>query len=98
MTYAIIDPRQRSLLRSAILVLGSLLSALLMSGWPDDRASLKLAIPSFVALFGFADTFRCLRSRWNFYHGAVVLMLYMDVMALAIILFLFLYPYGQWIM
>jgi hypothetical protein len=93
-----VDPRRGSLLRSALLVLGSLLAAILMAGWPDDRPTLKLAIPTVIALIGFADTFRCLRHRWDFYHGAVVLMLYMDVMALSVILFLFLYPYGEWIM
>lgn len=98
MAHAIINPRRTSLFRSTTLVLGSLFTALLISGWPDDRASMKLAVPALIATIGFADTFRCLRRRWNFYHGAVVVMLYMDVMALSIILFLFLYPYGQWIM
>lgn len=78
--------------------MGSLAAALLMAGWPDDHPSLKLAIPTFVAVLGFVDTLRCLRDHWNFYHGAVVLMLYADVMAMAVILFLFLYPYGEWIM
>ena len=96
--FAAADPRQKSLLRSGLLVIGSLLTAVRMAGWPDDWPSLKLALPTFVALLGCADTFRCLRSRWNLYHGAVVVMLYADVMAVAVILFLFLYPYGEWIM
>ena len=95
---AVIDPRRKSLFRSGLLVIGSLLAAVWMSGWPDDRPSLKLLLPTFVALLGCADTFRCLRSRWNLYHGAVVVMLYADVMAVSVILFLFLYPYGEWIM
>lgn len=98
MVYAVVDPRQKSLFRSGLLVIGSLLAAVQIAGWPDDRPTLKLAIPTFVALIGCADTFRCLRSRWNFYHGAVVVMLYADVMAVSVILFLFLYPYGEWIM
>ena len=96
--FAAVDPRQKSLLRSGLLVIGSLVAAVWISGWPDDRPTLKLAIPTFVALLGCADTFRCLRDRWNFYHGAVVVMLYADVMAVSVILFLFLYPYGEWIM
>jgi hypothetical protein len=97
MLAAFADPRQRSLFRSSALVLASLFTALFLAG-PDDRPQLKLAIPAATALLGFADTFRCLRHRWNLYHGAVVVMLYMDVMAISIILFLLLYPYGQWIM
>jgi hypothetical protein len=97
-TPALVDLRQRSLLRATLLVLGSLAAALLMAGWPNDQPSLKLAVPSLVAMLGFVDTFRCLRRQWGFYHGAVVLMLYMNVMAISIILFLFLYPYGEWLM
>ena len=95
---AIIDPRQHSLLRSSFLVLGSLLAAFFLAGYPDDRPSLGLSIPFLIAMVGFVDTLRCLRMRWSFYHGAVVLMLYMDVLAISMILFLFLYPYGKWLM
>jgi hypothetical protein len=98
MFVAAVHPRQHSLLRSTTLVLGSLVAAFLMSGYPEDRPSLKLAIPFMVGIIGFADTFRCLRARWSLYHGAVVVLLYMDVMAISMILFLFLYPYGKWIM
>jgi hypothetical protein len=41
---------------------------------------------------------RCLQHRWSFYHGAVVLLIYMDIMALCMILFLLLYPYGKWLL
>jgi hypothetical protein len=101
MLYAFIDPRRQSLSRSTFLVLASLFAALIMAGWPAEfhaRASLKLAIPVLIALVGFADTFRCLRDHWDFYHGAVVLTLFTDVLAISMILFLFLYPYGKWIM
>jgi hypothetical protein len=98
MRVAAVDPRCHSLLRGTALVLGSVVAALLLAGYPDDRPSLKLFLPFLVCLLGFADTFRCLRARWSFYHGAVVLMLYMNVMALFLILFLFLYPYAHWLM
>ena len=50
-----------------------------------------------VAILGTADTVRCMQRRWNFYHGGVVLCIYMDLMALCLILFLLLYPYMLWI-
>jgi hypothetical protein len=90
--------RNRSLVRGTALVLGSLVLAFLLSGFPEDRASLKLIIPTLVASLGTWDTMRCLQRRWSFYHGAVVVLIYMDIMALCIILFLLLYPYGQWLL
>ena len=52
---------------------------------------------AFAALWGTYDTLRCLRLRWSFYHGGVLLLLYMDVIALTLIFFLWLYPYADWI-
>jgi hypothetical protein len=71
--------------------------AFMLSDFPNARPSLKLLIPTFLALYGTYDTARCLRLRWSFYHGGVLLLLYMDVMALAMIFFLLLYPYEGWI-
>ncbi len=34
-----------------------------------------------------------MQRRWNFYHGGVILCIYMDLMALGMILFFLLYPY-----
>jgi hypothetical protein len=92
-----IDIRQRSLLRGTVLVVGSLFASMLLAHWPDDPPSFKLLLPTIVALFGTWDTLRCLRARWSFYHGAVMILLYMDVMVISMILFLFLYPWGNWI-
>jgi hypothetical protein len=39
------------------------------------------------------DTIRCLQLHWSFYHASVFLLLCMDVVALAMILFLLLFPY-----
>jgi hypothetical protein len=38
-----------------------------------------------------------MRPRWSLYHGGVLLLIYMDLMALCMILFFFLYPYAGWI-
>jgi hypothetical protein len=88
---------RRSLLRGSLLVLISLVAALLLSGFPNDRATPLLILPTIVAAFGTADTIRCMQTRWSWYHGGVILCVYMDLMAICIILFFLLYPYMQWL-
>ena len=91
-----LNPRKRSLLRGCLLVLASLGAAILISGFPRNRATLFLILPTLAAIAGTADTVRCMQPRWSFYHGGVLLLIYMDLMALCMILFLLLYPYAQW--
>jgi hypothetical protein len=98
MVFGALNPRNRSLPRATAMVLGSLILAFLLSHFPDDRASLKLLIPTLLALVGTCDTMRCLQHRWSLYHGAVVVLMYMDVLALCLILFLLLYPYERWLL
>jgi hypothetical protein len=98
MAFGALNPRNRSLPRGTALVLGSLLLAFRLANFPEDQASLKLLIPTLFASLGTWDTMRCLQHRWSFYHGAVVLLIYMDIMALCMILFLLLYPYGRWLL
>ena len=90
------NPRKRSLLRGCLLVLVSLGAAILISGFPRNRATMFLIVPALAAIAGTADTVRCMQPRWNLYHGGVLLLIYMDLMALCMILFLLLYPYAQW--
>jgi hypothetical protein len=94
----ILDLRQKSLLRGALLVLGSLVLAIVWAGYPEDHPTPGLVLPLVLAFAGTLDTMRCLRLRWSFYHGGVILLLYMDIMALAMILFLLLYPYDGWLL
>jgi hypothetical protein len=98
MNFTAWNPRYRSLPRGIALVLGSLFLAFKFSGFPDDRPSLKLLIPILAAALGTWDTIRCLRRRWSLYHASVVILVYMDIMALSMILFLFLYPYERWLL
>jgi hypothetical protein len=93
MIFSALNPRNRSLPRGTVLIL-----AFPLSGFPEDRASLKLLIPTLLAMLGTGDTIRCLQHRWSLYHGAVVVLIYMDIMALCMILFLLLYPYGRWLL
>ena len=97
MKLRLLNPRNRSLLRGSFLVLGSLGVSVLLSGFPNNRATLLLILPAIVAVLGTVDTFRCVQPRWNLYHGGVILCLYMDLMALLLILFFLFYPFALWI-
>ncbi len=89
----ILNLRHRSLVRGNVLVWGSLVIAVLISKFPHTRASALQIIPTLLAFAGTADTVRCIRKRWSFYHAGVLLCIYMDLMALSVILFLLIYPY-----
>ena len=94
---AFFDLHRKSLLRGSTLVLGSLFAALRLADFPHNHATLLLILPTVTACLGTWDTIRCVQPRWNFYHGGVLLLIYMDIMTMAMILFLLLYPYAQWI-
>ena len=86
------DWRQRSLLRANLLVLLSLLISFRLSNFPHNRESFWLVFPLLLAMAGTLDTLRCMRTRWNWYHGGVLLCAYMDLMVVCLILFFLLYP------
>jgi len=81
-----------SLLRGNVLVLASMAAAFSIAKFPDNQATPLMVFPILVGFIGTADTFRCIRARWSWYHGAVLISLYMDVMALTMICFLAFYP------
>ncbi len=93
MTPTLLNPRLRSLARGNTIVLAGLAIATPMSGFPHLRPNPLIALPLLLSLVGTADTVRCMRKRWSFYHGGVLLCLYMDLMAITLILFFLLYPY-----
>ena len=95
---SIFNPRSRSLIRGCLLVLASLAAAIPLSDFPHNHATPLLAFPVLSAIAGIADTIRCMQRRWSFYHGGVVLCIYMDLLVLCLILFLLLYPYGRWLL
>lgn len=92
----ILNPRHRSLVRGNLLVLGSLAWAFLLSDFPNNRPTLFLLLPTLGSIAGTVDTVRCIRRRWSLYHGGVILCIYMDLMAVAMILVFLLYPYSLW--
>jgi hypothetical protein len=85
--------RVPSLLRGNLLSLVSLAVAFPLAKFPFDQASPTLILPILGAVAGMVETFRCIRVRWSWYHGAVLLSLYMDVLVLTMIFFLALYPF-----
>ncbi len=94
---AILNPRRKSLVRGNVLVLVSVVAAFFLSDFPHNRPTLLLLVPTLAAMVGTADTIRCMKKRWSFYHGGVLLCIYMDLMAMALILVFLLYPYALWI-
>ncbi len=90
---AILDLRRRSLARGNLLVILSLLAAVRLADFPHNRATLLLILPLLFAVLGTAETVRCMRRRWDFYHAGVVLCIYMDLMALTIMTFFLIYPF-----
>ena len=91
------NPHARSLLRGGLLVLVSLGVAILLSDFPRNKRNPFIAITALAATAGMIDHLRCMRTRWSWYHGGVVLLVYMDLMALCMILFFLFYPYAGWI-
>ncbi len=85
--------RAKSLPRANTIVLSSLAAATMISHAPHLRPSLWLMLPFLTGLLGTADTIRCMKKRWSFYHGGVLLCIYMDLMAITLVLFFLLYPY-----
>ncbi len=92
----IFELRTHSLLRGTGLVILGLAVAFRVSGFPAVRQEPGLVLPLLLAMWGSAETFRCLRRRWSLYHGSVLLLLYMDVLVLSMVLFLLVYPYQSW--
>ena len=87
--------RRRSLVRGVALSLGAFAATLRLAGFPDIRALhgspwQYLVLP--VAIWGMIDTARCLRRNWSLYHAGVLILLYSELMILALVMFLCLYP------
>lgn len=93
----ILNPHYRSLVRGIVLVLVSLVAAILLSGFPNSRTNPLIAVPALGAIAGTVDHVRCMATKWSWYHGGVILLVYMDLMAIGLILFFLLYPYTHWL-
>jgi CO dehydrogenase/acetyl-CoA synthase gamma subunit (corrinoid Fe-S protein) len=78
-----------------MLALMALAASLRLAGVPGDNAPHAspwqiLAVP--FACWGMVETARCLGRRWSLYHAGVLILLYSELMILALVLFLWIYP------
>ena len=92
---AIFRLRRPSLARGIALALIAFASSLRLGGFPNINAlhsSHWQICAALVAFWGMIETARCLERRWTLYHAGVLLMLYTDLMILAMAVVLFLYP------
>jgi hypothetical protein len=92
-SFAIFNLRRRSLVRGTILVLGSFAASFPLSGFPQTRAAPLLVIPAVLGMAGTLDTLRCMRPQRDLYHAGVILCIFMDMLAVCLILFFLLFPY-----
>jgi hypothetical protein len=87
--------RKRSLLRGVLLSLSAFVCSLRLAGFPDINALHGSPWQMLVALFAawaMVDTARCLRNKWSLYHAGVLILLYSELMILAMVIFLSIYP------
>jgi hypothetical protein len=91
--FSILRLQKKSLARGTVLSLASLCISFRLSGFPEIHESLWLVFPLLATCAAIFDTARCLQKRWDFYHGGVLLLLYMDLMVLTMIAFLLVAPF-----
>lgn len=86
--------RQPSLTRGILLSLGAFAASLLLAGFPvienlHGSPWQGVALP--FACWGMVETARCLGRRWNLYHAGVLILLYTELMILAMVVFLWVF-------
>ena len=87
--------RQRSLVRGILLALGAFAASLRLAGFPQFDAlhtSHWQILAVLGACWGMVETARCLGRHWSLYHAGVLILLYSELMILALALFFWLYP------
>jgi hypothetical protein len=87
--------RGKSLPRGILLSLGAFATSLLLEGFPrTDSLHASpwqiLVVPA--AFWGMIETARCLGRKWSLYHAGVLILLYSELMILALAIFFWLYP------
>ncbi|MGA2635745.1 MAG: permease [Terracidiphilus sp.] len=85
--------RSRSLLRGVLLSLFAFAASLRLEGFPGatlHASPWQLLVVPFVC-WGMLETARCLGRKWNLYYAGVLILLYAELMILAMTLFFCLY-------
>ena len=75
--------------------MGAFTASLRLAGFPSIEnlhGSRWQIVALFVAAWGMAETARCLHRKWSLYHAGILLLLYSDLMILAMIVYLVAYP------
>jgi hypothetical protein len=77
------------------LSVGAFVASLLLAGFPhiENLHGSRWQIAALlIAAWGMGETARCLHRRWDLYHAGIMLLLYANLMILAMIVFLVGYP------
>jgi CO dehydrogenase/acetyl-CoA synthase gamma subunit (corrinoid Fe-S protein) len=86
--------RQKSLTRGILLSLGAFFASLRLAGFPYIEnlhgSHWQILVVPF-ACWGMVETDRCLGRRWSLYHAGVLILLYSELMILAMVLFLWVF-------
>jgi len=86
--------RERSLLRGILLAVGAFGVSLRLAGFPyieNLHGSPWQALAAPFACWAMVETARCLERRWSLYHAGVLILLYTELMILAMVLFLWVF-------
>jgi len=78
-----------------VLSLVPFLGSLLLAGFPHMErlhGSNWQIVMLLLEAWGMGEVARCLQRKWSLYHGGVLLLLYSDLMILAMMVFLVAYP------
>lgn len=86
--------RQPSLTRGILLALVAFAVSLRLAGFPaienlHGSTWQIVAVP--LACWAMVETARCLERRWSMYHAGVMILLYTELMILAMVLFLWVF-------
>jgi hypothetical protein len=91
----ILNFRHKSLARGIVLCLTAFALSLRLGGFPDITAlhsSAWQVVPGLMACWSIAETMRCADRTWSLHYAGVLILLYSEVMILAMAVFLFFYP------
>jgi CO dehydrogenase/acetyl-CoA synthase gamma subunit (corrinoid Fe-S protein) len=78
--------RQKSLVRAILLSVGAFIASLRLAGFPhieNLHGSHWQILALLIAIWGMAETARCIQRKWSLYHAGVLILLYTDLMILA---------------